>query len=137
MTMRNSSLNSLHNEFRPVAIELYERMVRSHQSGFVKYRFDIFETLRSFDRQNDLFAKGVTKARAGDSAQNFGFAIDLVPFLTSQQAAALGVRTGWYWPEIADPAWKVLQETAAALNLKTISWDKPHAEHASWKTMKR
>ena len=92
MTMRNSSLNSLHNEFRPVAIELYERMVRSHQSGFVKYRFDIFETLRSFDRQNDLFAKGVTKARAGDSAHNFGLAIDLVPFLRAnrRQRSAYG-----------------------------------------------
>ena len=134
--IRSNDLNRLHPEFLGTAISLHQRLIRLHQAGTLQLRLEVFETFRSFERQDDLFSKGTTKARGGQSPHNFGLAVDFVPFLSQCEARALGVSPGWYWPEVSNPCWKILEQSAASFGLKTISWDKPHVEHPDWKKLK-
>lgn len=134
--VRRSDLACLHPEFRAICERLLKNLTRLHKSGELQLRFEVFETCRSIGRQQRLFAEGVTKARGNQSPHNFGLACDFVPNLNQLEARALGRKPGWYWPEISDPSWKILQQQAAMLGLKTIPWDKPHVEHPDWKLLR-
>jgi len=134
MTERHTDLALCHPEFARRAKALHEDLVRLYQSGSLQFRYEIFETFRSAERQDRLFVEGVTKARAGESPHNFGLAADYVPYLTQAEAVALGVRPGWHWPVASDKSWIMLGKRAAKAGLvRPISWDKPHVEFPGWK----
>lgn len=134
MTTVIRSTAELHPAFQSAAEGLYKHLIRLHETGSLKFRFEIFETFRLPSRQKDLLAKGVSKAGPFDSAHQFGCAIDFVPFLSQAEAAALGVRPGWYWPEITDEAWQILKQTAALYGLeRPFSWDGPHIQLPGWR----
>lgn len=75
-------LKQLHPKVRDVALEAYNKAVQATPVGVHPF---ITETLRSFERSNELYAQGrtkpgkkVTNAKAGSSFHNYGLAIDFV-----------------------------------------------------------
>ena len=138
MNIRHTDISLLYPEMQWPTRALAEDLTLAHQANLTEFRFEVFETYRSFWRQAELFAKGTTKARPGQSAHQFGFAVDFVPFLSQAEAVALGVRPGWYWPKAEHGDWEVLSELAAQHGLRTpISWDKPHIEFPGWKEIRK
>lgn len=89
----------------------------------------IYELYRSNERQNELYAQGVTKARAGQSPHQYGLAVDLIH------------RTrGW---DLTKAEWGIIgahgKEVARKLGVK-IEWggdwnfyDPAHWQLADWK----
>lgn len=88
-----------------------------------------FELFRSPERQEQLFAQGRSKARAGKSPHNFGCAVDLVHF------------TRWW--DLAQDEWELLgaigKEIARKQGVKMVwggEWkfyDPAHWEIADWR----
>ncbi len=66
------SLQRLHPEYRDIEI-LISRKVRNEGLPLV-----VYETKRSHKRQDELFARGSSKARGGQSPHNWGLAADRV-----------------------------------------------------------
>jgi hypothetical protein len=86
-------------------------------------RFRIFETYRDPARQEEAFNRGTSKARAFESAHQFGLAADFVPW----------DGTKFVWPGAADPEWDELHGAAHRAGLlNIIRWDRAHVEHPSW-----
>ncbi len=86
-------------------------------------RFRLFETYRTPDEQEKAFARGTSKARAFESAHQFGLAADFVPWDGKQ----------FHWPDRDHPEWRSLAAEASRLGLSVpIGWDRPHVEHRSW-----
>lgn len=138
MNIRHSDVSLLYPEMQGPVRALAEELVLAYQADITEYRFEVFETYRSFWRQADLLAKGTTKARPGESAHQFGFAVDFVPFLSQAEAVALGVRPGWYWPKPEHGDWEILGELAAQCGLRQpITWDKSHIEFPNWQVIRK
>lgn len=94
-------------------------------------------TLRSNDEQTLLYAQGrtspghiVTNAKAGQSAHNYGLALDIVPMVNGKpdwngadhiwdQIGVLGVAAGLTWLGSPDSTFK----------------EKPHFEHPDWRRL--
>lgn len=77
-----SRLEELHPAIRDKALAAYREAVRITPVGIHPF---ITESLRSFERSNQLYAQGrtkpgkiVTNAKAGQSYHNYGLAIDFV-----------------------------------------------------------
>tara|TARA_R110000824_G_scaffold144690_1_gene312703 strand:+ start:286 stop:768 length:483 start_codon:yes stop_codon:yes gene_type:complete len=70
--MTEKSLTLLNEPFKSAAIYLLH-LIKQDELPFV-----VFETFRDGKTQEAYFAKGVTKARFGQSPHNFGLAFDLV-----------------------------------------------------------
>lgn len=100
-------------------------------SRFADYGVPVFVhgAYRSGEEQDRLFAQGVTKARAGQSAHNHGFAVDIVHY-------------GHYW-DMTRKEWNLFGEigkdVAASMNLKLTwggdwksIWDPAHWEIEGW-----
>lgn len=135
---RKSDIALLHLEMQRPVRALAEALALAYQANITQFRFEIFETYRSPERQDYLFANKTTKARAGQSPHNFGMAVDFVPLLSQQEAAGLGVAKGWYWPELEHSDWQVLGELAVDHGLtRPLAWDKPHVEFPNWKTYRK
>jgi peptidoglycan L-alanyl-D-glutamate endopeptidase CwlK len=85
-----------------------------------------FETYRPPDTQEQCFARGVTKARAFESAHQYGLAVDFVPFINGN----------WRW-DVEAGLWTLLTIRASEHMLLTpIEWDKPHVVHPAWKRVR-
>lgn len=103
--------NSLHPEFLRV-IEL--TLAKLEEAGTP---FKVYSGLRTYDHQNELYAKGrtapggiVTNARGGQSMHNYGLAVDLAPFnLKTPNPGDL------WWPELKEVDGKVWYQLEAAL----------------------
>lgn len=87
----------------------------------------IVEGYRSPERQAQLYAQGrsrpgqiVTKAKAGESAHNYGLACDI----TSED--------GW-----DSPSAHAIHRIAAEMGFGTIAWDTPHVEWPNWRRLLR
>lgn len=89
--MSSRSLDDLRTEFRP--------MVDEWLAACHKENIDVlvYCTLRTYAEQGTLFAQGrttpgpiVTNARAGQSAHNFGFALDFVPLMMGKPQWSAG-----------------------------------------------
>lgn len=85
----------------------------------------VTEGFRSPERQAQLYAQGrttpgeiVTKARAGESAHNYGLAADVT--------SAYGYGT---------PQARAIHQLAQQLGFGTISWDEPHVEWPDWRKL--
>lgn len=92
------------------------------------------EVLRDGKRQDELFAQGVSKAKAGKSPHQYGCAIDLVH----------GVK-GW---DLTETQWGLIghqgKELAAQRGIKLVwggdfkaLWDPAHWEIANWREIKQ
>lgn len=92
--------------------EVAELINEAQRKIGVKYR--VTHGLRTFKEQNDLFAKGrtkagsiVTNARGGQSFHNYGLAFDIVPIVNGkaiwnqrhlfEEFAQLAKKRGWTW----------------------------------------
>ena len=89
----------------------------------------VFETYRNAEEQNAAFARGASKARAGQSPHQHGMAVDFVP--------RVGVR-GWYWPPADHNIWRQLRLEAQRQGLHNdIAWDRPHVECRCWRDLRK
>lgn len=130
-------LTLLHPKFRRAAMLLDQDCRRAYETGITQTSFKVFETFRNPSRQNDLFAKGASKARQFSSAHQLGMAVDMVPYLSPQEASELGERIdervlpGWNWHSSHDYAF--LKKAAEARGLaRPLDWDLVHIEHPQW-----
>lgn len=132
MTKIERNMNLLHPKFKGQFIALEKALISAHEAHVTETLFKVFETFRSFERQEHLFSIGTTKARGGQSAHNFGLAVDFVPFVNDG-------RNGTYsWSSHHD--WKFLKDMAAQHGLSnqswSLRWDKPHVQVAGWRQWK-
>lgn len=106
-------------------IETFMRLLQSRS-----FPFFVHELVRDKHTQNAYFAKGVSKARWGSSAHNFGMAADIVHF-------------GRYW-ELSKQEWNLVgalgKEAARKSGVKVTwggdwasIWDPAHWELADWR----
>ena len=127
------STGSLHLKFKGVFEALEQRLIAGYEAGTTKTRFEVFETFRSFERQDYLFKIGTTKARGGESAHNFGLAVDFVPRVA--HTTKNGLEMAWSWSLHHD--WAFLRQVATEVGLenqsKSLRWDKPHVQVPHWR----
>lgn len=109
----------LHPKARQNFMALAAVLEDQHRTGQIKTLFKPFEGYRSPERQNYLFhVEKTTKARAFQSAHNYGLAVDFVAWEDGR----------WSWAEHHD--WAALAFCARQRGLwAPISWDRPHVEH--------
>jgi hypothetical protein len=121
----------LASSFRPTVIEF---VTRARAAG---YPIVIASGTRTMDEQRELYAQGrtkpgsiVTNANAGESAHNFGLAIDFA------FGNALGKPT---WPN--DAPWATVAQIGKDLGLvwggdfRSFT-DRPHLETSNWRTIR-
>ena len=129
---RPFAVSDLHPEVREQFSALTEALVWAYQTDRTQFRFEPFEGFRTAERQNHLFTEGTSKARAWQSAHQFGFAVDYVPRIL--RGIGDNARWEWHWPEAEHDDWEILAELATDAGLRTpIGWDKPHVEHPFWR----
>lgn len=130
-----SGFERLHPEFAGKVVLLDQFLTKSYKTGVTKTLFKIYETFRYNERQDHLFRKGMTKARAGQSAHNYGLAVDFVPYVQATDAFARekGV-SGWNWDQSHD--WDFLKKAAVKFGLEApIKWDRAHVQLPGWKRL--
>lgn len=132
-----TDIRVLHPKIRDAIERLSQDLITSYETGLTKTLFKVFETFRGPTRQDELFRKGSTKARAWQSAHQYGLAVDFVPWITNQAALDFGdmvgekVLTGWSWANEHD--WDFLRARAEAHGLRVpISWDRCHVQYKDW-----
>lgn len=116
----------LHPKARDHFMNLAAQMEDQFKTRQITTLFRPFEGYRSPERQNYLFhVMKTTKARAFQSAHNYGLAVDFVPW----------VNGAWSWDEHHD--WKALEFCASQRGLlRPLKWDLPHIEHPIWFAVK-
>lgn len=122
--LKDRDMSKLHPLFRA---KVNEVLKACKDSGLP---FRVFEAYRSPERQEYLYQQGrtrfdggiVTNARAWGSFHQYGLAVDFVLFE--------GGRWSWDDSGLRRPYWAKLQELVAAMDLRALSFEKPHAE---WK----
>lgn len=119
--------DKLHPKAREAFRGLAGVLEDQHRAGLLKSHFKPFEGHRSNERQNYLFnVAKTTKARAWQSAHNYGLAVDFVAWRDGK----------WSWAESED--WNSLAYFANQRGLIVpIKWDRPHIEHPIWSAIKR
>lgn len=120
------SWDAVHPIALPLFIQLSARLQGGFNDGSTKTQFMVFETYRTPERQNELFQKKKTKARAWQSAHQYGLGIDLVPFDKGQ----------WSWAEDHDYAYLKFQAEQLGL-LVPVVWDRCHIQHPAWDEVRR
>jgi hypothetical protein len=156
--MTEKSLHLLNDPFKSAAIYLL------HLISDEDLPFSVFETFRDGKTQEAYFAKGVTKARFGQSPHNFGLAFDLVLDTKKVNVRKREWKGKEYldaWdtetPEAVD-AWVALGDLCFDLQLEwgghwqasssspvkmvsgdevTLGWDCPHIQLKSWRKQVR
>lgn len=111
----------------PKAYDAFRRLAYTleldHKHGKLGCLFKPFESFRHPWRQAELFryGRGVTKARAYESAHQFGMAVDFVAFDGGR----------WSWDD--KKPWQELKVRAEACGLRVpLEWDRAHVEHPMW-----
>lgn len=133
---RENRISLLHPKARQTFKILQEDLVRSYEAGEVHSPLYAFETFRSVERQESLFIAGRSKARAWQSAHNYGLAVDFVPFVKDKTAAGTK-NVGWSW-EVSGDIWDHLTRSAEKVGLfQNISWDRAHVVHPLWFELRR
>lgn len=121
----NRSPEMLHYKFRTPLIGLLENLARAYQTGRTKSRFKLFEGFRSPMRQDALFEQGSTKARAWQSAHQYGLAADVVVLDGST----------WSWKPEHD--WRFLKLEAQRIGLSVpIENDRCHVQSMVWQKLR-
>lgn len=116
----------LHPKARTHFMNLAAQMEDQYKTRQIPTLFRPFEGYRSPERQNYLFhVMKTTKARAFQSAHNYGLAVDFVPW----------VNGAWSWDQHHD--WKALAFCADQRGLfRPLAWDLAHIEHPIWYAVK-
>lgn len=129
--MSSRALSDLRPEVRP--------LVDAFLDACAAAQLDILVTctLRSNDEQIELYAQGrtspghiVTNAKAGQSAHNYGLALDIVPMVNG--------KPDWNG---SDPIWEQVGQLGEAAGLIWLGApgssfpEKPHFEHPQWRTL--
>lgn len=135
-------ISLLNPKFALIVGRLHDDLISAYETGVTKTRFNIFETFRDPIRQADLLKKGASKAGPFQSAHQFGLAVDFVPFLSGDEALALGERIGervlpgWSWHSSHD--WQFLLNIARKhkLAMPVFAWDKCHVEHPNFSKLR-
>lgn len=152
MSVIPPSLDDLEDPFRGKALLLQERLERDGLP------MRLFEARRTFTRQRDLYAvgrqrdsKGVwrvvgatsTKALPGQSAHNWGFAVDFVldPLHSwwGSQRPSGPWDTGSPTRPLPGLAWEKYGRLVRECGLVwggDWGWDKPHAELKEWRNLR-
>ncbi len=156
--MTEKRISQLSQPFQSAAIYLLH-LIKAEGLPFV-----VFETLRDEATQEAYFKRGVTKAKFGQSAHNFGLAMDLI-----LDTKKIDVRRrewkGKKYPDAWDTetpaavdAWVALGDLCFDLQLEwgghwkksgstpvkmtngdeiTLGWDCPHIQLKNWKAQAR
>lgn len=119
-------------DWGPVSPDL-QRFSKALIARFAAYQVPMFvhNAFRSGPEQDELFKRGVTRAKAGQSPHNHGFAVDIVHY-------------GFYW-ELTRKEWELVgalgKDVARSNNLRLVwggdfksLWDPAHWELSAWKT---
>lgn len=111
----------------PIAVKAFRSLEADLASASVYdgrgYRFRVFETYRTPQRQKLVLDNGTSRARMFQSAHQFGLAVDFVPWNEERT---------WHW-DIPIEDWSILKGKAIAHGLDVpLSWDKAHVEHPLW-----
>lgn len=127
--MSSRSLDDLKPEVRPLVDAFLNSCADSGIDVLVTCTF------RSNDEQTALYAQGrtkpgaiVTKAQAGQSAHQYGLAIDIVPMVNG--------KPDW---KGSDPVWKTVGDLGQQAGLKWLGAlgsefpEEPHFELPNWK----
>jgi hypothetical protein len=123
MARKPAPLADLHPLARDPFARLHQALMEGHRVGATDVWFEPFEVYRSPEDQEAAFKRGVSKARAWQSAHQYGLAVDFVPY-------------PWHWRP--GPHWDYLKGQAERVGLICpIAWDRPHVEHPAFATMKR
>lgn len=118
--------DGVHPIAMPLFVRLQYQLDLDYKEGATKTLFMVFETYRAPERQNYLFDRKKTKARAWSSPHQYGLAVDFVPY---------DAKDGWNWRE--DNDWQHLKRRAEEIGLTVpISWDRCHVEHPAWPQVK-
>lgn len=127
-----SRIDSLEPDFKPQIEELIRRT-----EAATNRKWGISDARRTMAQQRDIYAQGRTKpgkvvsnAKPGQSAHNFGYAVDLWPMkgddfdwsapaktfkVMADIAVSMGLTSGYYFksifdaPHVESPKWKDLQ----------------------------
>lgn len=124
---RISTIGLLDVQFQSRLAKLFRELEHSH------IPLGVFESIRSPSRQGELFARGrdaskgdygrtVTRARAYQSAHQFGLAVDLVFHVDGE----------WTWDEPAPGSWDEMTRLAKRCGLETLSFERPHIQAAGF-----
>lgn len=129
--MSSRSLDDLRPEVRP----LVDTFVAALKAAGIDYLITC--TLRSNDEQAALYAKGrtspgprVTNAQPGQSAHNYGLALDIVPIVNG--------KPDWNG---ADPVWQSIGEIGEECGLEWFGApgspypEEPHFQLPGWRTV--
>lgn len=131
LTTPNREIALIHPKTREILMPLLHELARGYESGATQRRFQLFEGFRDPRRQDYLFKKGTTKARAWQSAHNYGLAVDIVPFEGTTD------RGFWRWG-IPRGDWEYLHTIARNHGFLTpINWDLAHLEHPIWSSVSK
>lgn len=123
------SLGVCHHKARGAFIELEKEFVLAHKAGETKCRFELFESYRSPYRQDHLLASKTTKARAWQSAHQYGLACDFVPRIAG--------RWTWRIMDLGDYDMIHFHRIVGKCGLAApIEWDPFHVEHPLWNKIK-
>jgi hypothetical protein len=116
-------------DMRYASLDLLAPVARTAFAGLDAHlrretRFRLFETYRDPSAQETAFKAGTSKARAFESAHQFGLAADFVPYAFGRV---------WEWPATDDPEWDALRLACRDFGLRNgLSWDRPHVWHPAW-----
>lgn len=123
------SMTLCHSKAKRVFIETEQEFIAANKAGLTKARFEVFETFRHPMRQEHLFAANTTKARAWQSAHQYGLAVDFVPRLDG--------RWTWLLSELGDTDMLHFRRIVGNHGLiADIAWDPFHCEHPLWRRVK-
>lgn len=132
--MASRKIEDLHEIFQPMVREL----LKQGQDAILStgYTFFITDGFRSFDEQTTLYNQGrttpgkiVTNAKAGQSAHNYGLAVDCA----FQKNGSLS-----YDPSLYAPVYKIARTLGFELGADWTGFsDKPHFEHPEWEKISK
>lgn len=129
--MSNRRIEDLHQVFQPMVRDLLSQGQKAIDSKFSGWQFFITDGFRSFEEQTKLYAQGrtalgkiVTNAKAGQSAHNYGLAVDCA-FQKDKKLS--------YDPNMYALIYPIARKLGFELGADwTGLTDKPHFEHPQW-----
>lgn len=128
--MASRRIEDLHPDFQPLVRHLLEKGQQAIAS--TGYTFFITDGYRSLAEQDMLYAKGrtavgkvVTHAKAGQSAHNYGLAVDMA----FQKNGVLS-----YSPALYEKVYPIARKLGLVLGADWSFSDKPHFEYRDWNT---
>lgn len=102
----NRNISELHPKFRGVTQRIAHELLRAYEAGETQTNFEIYETLRSFDRQHYFIAKGVSETIPREHPLCNGVAARFVPLVRVD-----GPGNMWAWDWDIDHDWGFLKST--------------------------